>query len=73
MDPQAAWDQLLAAYADRDWQQVDELAAGLVNWLGRGGFPPQTSPSHQLDDAWNRAVSRFACEFAIDQAQKGGG
>lgn len=72
MDPQAAWDQLLAAYAEHDWQQVDELATGLMEWLDRGGFPPLTSPSHPWDDAWNRAVSRFACEFAIKQAKKGG-
>ena len=72
MDPQAAWDQLLAAYADRDWQQIDELACGLLDWLNRGGFPPQTSPSHQLDKNWNRAVSLFACRFAIDQAKIGG-
>ena len=41
MDPQAAWDRLLEAYTHGDWSVVEELAEGLLEWLHRGGFPPQ--------------------------------
>ena len=41
MDPQAAWDQLLAAYADGDWDAIEERATALMGWLDRGGFPPK--------------------------------
>ena len=38
MDPQAAWDQLLAACAAGDWEQIEERATDLLAWLDRGGF-----------------------------------
>ena len=40
MDPQATWDQLLAAYAAGDWDILEERATDLIAWLDRGGFPP---------------------------------
>ena len=40
MDPQAAWDQLLAAFADGDWDTIEERATDLLAWLNRDGFPP---------------------------------
>jgi len=39
MDPQATWDQLLAAYAAGDWDVIEERATDLIAWLDRGGFP----------------------------------
>src|SRR3989442_1598497 len=41
MDPQATWDQLLCAYAEGDWDAIEERATELLEWLDRGGFPPK--------------------------------
>lgn len=71
MDPQAAWDRLLEAYTDGDWSVVEELAEGLLHWLHRGGFPPQTVSEREMDDAWNRAIAVFASRFALSAARSG--
>ena len=49
MDPQAAWDQLLAAYAAGDWDVIEERATDLLAWLDRGGFPPTIIRQPELD------------------------
>jgi len=41
MDPQAAWDDLLEALGERDWDRVEDLAEGLLRWLRADGFPPR--------------------------------
>ena len=69
MDPQAAWDRLLEAYTHGDWSVVEELAEGLLEWLHRGGFPPQPVSKREMGDAWNRAVAAFACRFALSEAK----
>jgi hypothetical protein len=48
MDPQATWEQLLAAYAAGDWDLIEERASDLLAWLDRGGFPPKCSPAVTL-------------------------
>ena len=70
MDPQAAWNELLTAYDRLDWPSVEELAAGLLDWLDRGGFPPQIAGPHAAGQQWSRAVVRFACELARSDAQR---
>ena len=69
MDPQAAWRDLIAAYAEGDWHRLIDVADGLLAWLDRGGFPPDTGtltqeiePDRTAD--WNRAIARSACLFA---------
>jgi hypothetical protein len=64
MDPQAAWDQLLAAYAAGDWDQIEELATDLLAWLDRGGFPPMIIQQPDLDSDWNRALA-VAAAYSI--------
>ena len=66
MDPQAAWDQLLAAYADGDWEQIEERANDLLAWLDRGGFPPMIIQQSDLDSYWNRALARAGCLHALE-------
>ena len=56
MDPQAAWDQLLAAYVAGDWTEIEEHATTLLAWLDRGGFPPMIIQQPDLDSDWNRAL-----------------
>lgn len=69
MDPTATWQLLLDAYADRDWSQIEEAAEALLQWLDRGGFPPQTIPGRQMDAEWNRTIACSACQFALLQVQ----
>jgi len=65
MDPQASWDQLLEAYAEGDWDRVQDLAEGLLHWLRRGGFPPQATTGSDLGQDWDREITLSACRFAL--------
>jgi len=76
MDPNATWDALLAAYATKDFEAAAESAEALLAWLDRGGFPPAltigSTTMHftsQLDDAWNAAVARAACQVALSRGE----
>jgi len=66
LGPQAAWEQLLAAYSAGDWDQIQERATDLIAWLDRGGFPPLIVPNSELDPNWNRALARAGCLYALD-------
>lgn len=70
MDPQAAWDQLLAAYDRLDWATVEERATGLLEWLDRGGFPLRIVGPHAAGQEWNRRVVHHACKLARDDARR---
>jgi hypothetical protein len=66
MDPQAAWDQLLCAYAQGDWDTIEERATDLLEWLSRGGFPPKVLSNPDPGPDFNRALARSGCEFALE-------
>ena len=57
MDPQTAWDQLLAALAEGDWDVIEERATELAEWLDRDGFPPRIVQRDDFDPHLNRAGS----------------
>lgn len=60
MDPQTAWDELLAAYRQRDWAEVEQRAGDLLGWLMRGGFPPIPRAIPQLRPITPQSPGRFA-------------
>jgi len=64
MDPQAAWDALIAAYRSRDPEQVEEHASALKEWLERGGYPPYVGGAYRGDD-WQRALAEAGVAFAL--------
>lgn len=64
MDPDVALKELLAAVGDRNWDRIDELADGLLQWLQRRGFPPTTVGPKTLGRAWHRTVATFVCHVA---------
>jgi hypothetical protein len=66
MDPQACWDQLLAAYAAGDWEQIEERATDLLAWLDRGGFPPAIIRQPEIGSDWNVALARAGCFHALE-------
>ena len=69
MDPQATWEQLLAAFAAGDWDLIEERATDLLAWLDRGGFPPKVLPRSELGEDGNRVLARAGCLFALDAVQ----
>jgi len=70
VDPQATWDELLEAYAEADWDRVEELADALIRWLQRGGFPPRAVTGSDMGHDWDRAIALAGCRFATAQARK---
>ncbi len=65
MDPQVAWEQLLAAYAAGDWDILEERANNLIAWLDRGGFPPTIIRQPDIDPEWNGTLARAGCAHAL--------
>lgn len=68
MDPQATWEQLLCAYAQGDWDMIEERATELIDWLDRGGFPPKVL-NRDLGADWDRSLARAGCLFALETVQ----
>lgn len=64
MDPDAALAELLASVGDREWDRIDELADGLLQWLHHRGFPPLTVGPKSLGKEWHSAVATFVCHVA---------
>lgn len=68
MDPEATWCRLLETLESDQREEAAEAASNLLDWLSRGGFPPQVIPGRMLPEPWNRAVTRSACQFALQWA-----
>lgn len=68
MDPRAAWNEMLEAIAVEDLFEADLRAEGLLNWLDRGGFAPQTL-SRSLPDEWDQLICRYLCRKVMLAAQ----
>lgn len=69
MDPQATWTSLLDAWAERNWDDVVELAEALLGWLSKEGFPPETVGGKSMGADWNRALALAMCRFALNRAR----
>ena len=70
MDPQAAWQQMIDSFIEHDWQQLHETAHGLLNWMSKGGRPPDTVPGRQMGSLWDGQVAIGLCTFAFSLAQR---
>lgn len=71
MDPQVAWNEMLEAIAANDMFEADLRAEGLIDWLDRGGFPPQPL-SRVLPVEWDRMICRYVCRKVMLAAQNEG-
>ena len=69
MDPQAAWNEMLEAVAQRDWDQALDRAEGLLGWMRKGGMPPQTAHI-TMRRQWNRTMAEFGCLMALQFVRK---
>jgi hypothetical protein len=65
MDPQATFDQLLAACAAGDWEEAKDHARNLLAWLKHGGFPPRILTHPHLGSGWDAALAQAACQYAL--------
>ena len=79
MDPAKCWDNMLFAYATKQWQDASEHAVALIGWLEQGGFSPQptigTTTMHftcQLDTDVSRAICMAACREVVERCEKEG-
>ena len=77
MDPSQCWNDMLIAYATKQWQEARESAEALLEWLEKGGFPPQPtigtttlSFTSQLDAEFSRAICLAACRHICEQGQE---
>lgn len=68
MNPQTLWDELLCAYAEENWDVIEERASALLRWLDDGGYPPHVQPEN-LGPNWNRALARAGCVVALEILQ----
>jgi hypothetical protein len=69
MDPQAAWNELLTAILQKNWEQVSEFSEALLSWMKHGGFPPQTT-AVTMPAKWNRAHAEFSCLQALQLVKR---
>ena len=66
MDPQTTWEELLSAYAEGDYDRLEELALALGDWLKKGGFPPTVLGHPGLGLDFERALAQAGCDFAFE-------
>jgi len=64
MDPQAAWNELLDAVDRRQWDLARDRAEALLDWMRKGGVPPQTA-AITMRPQWNRSMAEFGCYLAL--------
>lgn len=69
MDPQAAWNEMLETVVQRDWDQALDRAEGLLEWMRKGGMPPQTA-SITMGREWNRTMAEFRCLMVLQLVRK---
>lgn len=69
MDPQTAWNELLEAIHRRGWDQALEHAEALLEWMRKGGMPPQTT-EFAMPRHWNRTMAEFGCLIALQLVKK---
>ena len=68
MDPQESYLRLLNAWINREWEEVAELSQALLDWLDKGGFPPEPHYPKEMGNEWNTIVVRAICDFAVSRA-----
>lgn len=69
MDPQAAWNEMLEAIFQSDWEIAQERSEALLGWMDKGGFPPQTAEV-PMSRQWNQAMAKFGCLITLQLVNK---
>jgi Zn finger protein HypA/HybF involved in hydrogenase expression len=69
MDPQETWRRLLDAWKQNEWEEVHELSSALLDWLAKGGFPPDPYYPEDMGRHWNFRSVLASCAFAQKLAE----
>ncbi len=65
MDPQAAWDRMLTAYAESDFALAQEFAQALKNWLQSSGFPPTVLGQPDIGPQFESVLALAGCTYIL--------
>lgn len=60
MDPDATWSEIQEAVDADDYARASELAADLLAWMQRGGFPPRVTGAAAAG-RWDTIVATCVC------------
>lgn len=71
MDPQTTWEEMLDAISEGVFPEAKHRADALLDWLEKGGFPPQPL-TRVLSDDWDRMVCRYVCQKVLTTESKRG-
>ena len=64
MDPKATWDLLVDAIISKDSEEARSIALSLLDWLERGGFPPEIS-RQRVTIEWQHLLCKRVCRSVI--------
>ena len=70
MDPQQTLADMLNALNRNEYDEASELAAALLEWLRKGGFPPIVVGEISLDIDWHREIACFICRCVTDRINR---
>lgn len=70
MDPQQIRTDMLAALEQSLSDDAKVLAVSLLNWLHKGGFPPDAVGAATLGRKWHSTLASSGCEAAIRMANE---
>ena len=73
MDPQKTWTDMLDALKQNDHDEAKELAGALLEWLGKGGFPPIGVGDESLGADWHRTIAVFICRSVVSRTSESRG
>lgn len=65
MDPDACFEKLVDCYkvnhCEEEWEEIEETARDLLDWLEKGGYAPSITLNPQL----NRLIAVSVCRSII--------
>lgn len=67
MDAQKCWEELVAAYENRQRDRVETLAVSLTTWLDEGGRPPQILGA--VTQETEEQFARWMCRLMVGVVQ----
>lgn len=66
MDPQTAWEELLATRHERDWDRAAGIGRESAGMDEQKRFPPNTVGHSTIGRIWHRAVTQFVCMMTLN-------
>ena len=67
MDPQQTLADMLDALNRNENDEANELAAALLEWLRKGGFPPIVVGDESLGADWHQTIAAFICRCVTER------